>query len=238
MPLFLEIKTGARIGQKFPIHEGTRVGRTTGEILIPDSKISSLHAQIERDEAGALVLKDRGSANGILINDQKVTSIALMPGVLFRLGKTSILVTEEAGPIQISSPSSNAEQRVEWKNTLLQMIPDLLAQNSSKAMALLPFSPPLCLKFTSGIQIDEGLVLGYGPRKFGSSVLDIELKDPVAPQVAFEITPEQNFIKFSTKEPRIVQVNGRQVPSLMLREGDVISFGETQIVVSTLASED
>jgi pSer/pThr/pTyr-binding forkhead associated (FHA) protein len=233
MPLYLEVKTGARAGQKFPVQEGTRVGRTTGEILLPDLKISSLHAQIERNEAGALVLMDRESANGILINDQRVTSVALLPGVLFRLGKTTLLVTEEGGAFLLPSPLSS-EQRVAWKRTLQEMVPELLAQNSPEMVSILPFKPPLCLKFTSGIQIDEVIVLGYGPRKFGSAVLDVELKDAQAPPVAFEITPDHTFAKFTTKDSRLVQVNGRSVASLMLRDGDVISVGETQILVTTL----
>lgn len=230
MALFLEIIRGPGEGQKFRIQNGTRIGRTTGEILIQDPKVSSLHAQVEEDENGKLFLIDRGSANGIRINERKVMRVAMMPGVSFRIGNCYFKVINffaETGMLE------KEEALQGWKKTLNQELAKIETRNSSTQMTkVLAFSPAIELEFIEGIQADTKLILGYGPRKAGSDVLDIELHDPEAPEVAFEFLPHENgSVQFQTKHPEKVRLNDEPISSDILKSGDRIRIGSSLIEV-------
>lgn len=231
MALFIEIVEGAQTGQRFRIASGFRMGRTTGEILINDAKVSSLHAQIEKDNRGYLVLVDRDSSNGLRINGQKVKRIAMMPGVTFQIGKTLLKVVqlfgEEAVVEEEKTPSG-------WKEILKTQVPKLSSSNKSGVSQIQALSPTLQLDFIEGIQAETSLVLGYGPRKLGADVLDIELQEPKSPAVAFEIHPDPQGIRFFTKHPEEVRLNDQAVSSDMLKDGDLVRVGDSLIKIKLL----
>lgn len=241
MALYLEVIQGESQGAKFPLRDGYRLGRTTGEILIPDRKISSLHAQIETQD-GRLVLVDRGSSNGLLISNQRVNSIVLAPGVKFTVGKSQVQVIELSEDFE-STKFTNlpAEEGAGlaapiakgWKEILAEQIPILLMQNYGTLINIQPFQPALKLEFIRGPETDRVVLLGYGPRKFGSNVLDIELMDRLAPFLAFEIIPDGNQARIKTKEFETVQLNKKRFSDEILKSGDLIQVGNTTIKVST-----
>lgn len=232
MSLFLEIIEGTDVGSRFRIGDGTKIGRTTGEILINDPKVSSLHAQVERDGRGQLLLVDRGSSNGLRINGQKVQRVALLPGVKFQIGKTTFKVVElfkdDKAPAPAEHSTSNAK---DWRSVLKTQIPRLPAQNHTGIVQVLPFSPAVRLDFIEGLQADTSMVLGYGPRQLGADVLDIELQDPESPDIAFELTPDNGQILFSTKYPKKVLLNDQTVFSEHIKDGDQIRIGRSVIKV-------
>ena len=88
MAFYIRVLEGPIPRQIFKISPGMRLGRSKGEIILPDSKISSIHAQIEADNRGLLFLVDKDSSNGIKIDGEKVRRLALAHGVKFTLGKT------------------------------------------------------------------------------------------------------------------------------------------------------
>ncbi len=65
------------------------LGRATiNEIVLLDSRVSRHHARI--DKAGTVfTLVDLGSTNGTLVNGKRVTSLALTPGDVIKLGDTT-----------------------------------------------------------------------------------------------------------------------------------------------------
>jgi len=234
MALYLEVLKGESLGSKFPIKEGARIGRTTGEILLPDRKISSLHAQIEKHE-DRFVLVDRGSSNGLLINQQRVPSVVLMPGVRFVVGKTQLGVielSEELESTKLSTFDGHQAEKKDWKEILHEQIPLVLMENCGSQINVQPFSPAIQFDFIQGPETDRSVLLGYGPRKFGSSVLDIELFDKLAPFLAFEIIPEGNRARIVTKEFEAVQLNQRRFSEEYLKNGDLIQIGSSVIRVS------
>lgn len=238
MALYLEVIQGESQGAKYPVREGYRLGRTTGEILIPDKKISSLHAQIENQD-GRLVLVDRGSSNGLLISNQRVNSIVLAPGVKFTVGKSVVQVVELSEDLEstkLTEMPAVAHQEIPtakgWKEVLSEQIPTLLMQNYDSLVNLQPFNPALQLEFILGPETDRIVVLGYGPRKFGSNVLDVELLDKHAPFLAFEIVPEGNQARIKTKEFESVHLNNKRFSEEYLKPGDRIQIGHTVIKVS------
>jgi pSer/pThr/pTyr-binding forkhead associated (FHA) protein len=236
MALYLEVTQGTSQGARFPIRAGARIGRATGEIIIPDKKISSLHAQIEGED-GRFVLVDRGSSNGLLINNQRVKSIVLAQGVKFTLGRTTLQVIEYAEDLEgtgLGLQQNNQAISQGWQETLAKDIPLLVAQNSPDIINVQAFTQPIKLEFTGGNQANHVVVIAYGPRKFGSDVLDIELRDKSSPFLAFEISPDGNQARFTTTDFNAVSLNDRRVSTEILRDGDVIRVGSTELKVSFL----
>lgn len=76
--------------QTFKLLQGvTKIGTAPDcNILIQDSFMSSLHAEIVCSPTGFL-LKDGGSTNGTYVNDRRVSSHDLVDNDLFTMGKTS-----------------------------------------------------------------------------------------------------------------------------------------------------
>ena len=233
MVIYLEISEEAKLPRKVRIWEGARIGRTVGEVLIEDAKISSLHAQVEKDAKGGLVLVDQDSANGLRINGQKVKRIAMLLGVRFQVGKTFckvIEINDEAPPLFYEKPKP-----VSWREVVLEKLPKLEAKDIPGLLPVAPFRPALQLEFIQGIQLEQQIVLGYGPRQFGSTGLDIELLEPEIPPMAFEILCDDGQAKFCTPFPKIVLLNDKSVSVAPLKEGDLIRIGQTLIRVDFVA---
>lgn len=231
MVVCLEVVAGSLLGQRYKIWEGIRIGRSQGDVLINDAKISAIHAQVEKDGRGNLVLVDQDSANGLKINGQRVKRIAMLLGVTFQLGRTSfrvIEVSKEAPPEIATGPSAKKKN---WKETLLTTLPSLVIPSLPITTPVQAFRPALQLDFLEGAQMDQHLVLGYGPRRFGADVLDIELNEPMCPPLAFEILCENGVPFFRTHYPSLVLVNNKPNREALLREGDLIRLGQTLIRV-------
>jgi pSer/pThr/pTyr-binding forkhead associated (FHA) protein len=234
MALFLECFEGPVEGQKFRLLPGTRVGRSTGEVLLPDPKVSALHAQVESNEKGQLFLVDRGSSNGLRINGQRVQKIAMLLGVKFQIGKSHFRVIDV--PTESSSLLEIHTSEEGWRGKLRTLVPKLSAHNQTSESFVQRFEPIVELEFLEGIQAETKVVVGYGPRKAGSDVLDIELYDPESPDIAFELIPEEDgSVRFRTSHPGLVLVNDTNVSSDILRSGDLIRVGLTLIEVKFLS---
>jgi FHA domain len=91
----LTVTAGPDTGFKFRIKPTaiTRIGREAdNDVVLDDPATSRRHAQIQfRD--GKYVLIDLGSANGTLVNDQRVTERALSDGDLIKVGQNVILTS-------------------------------------------------------------------------------------------------------------------------------------------------
>ena len=238
MALFLEVTSGAEEGQRFKILPGVRVGRTTGEIILSEPKMSALHAQVKSSENGKLYLVDSGSSNGIKINGNKVQKVALMPGVTFKIGKTTFkVVEEEEATFFGEEPAAEGEEpQITWKTTLSTELADLDLRNVSPIHPIMPFSSLVELHFVEGVQTDTKVVLGYGPRKAGSAVLDVELQDPASPDIAFELIPlEDGSILFRTAHPELILLNDHSFASENLKTGDQIRVGTSLIEVKLVS---
>jgi pSer/pThr/pTyr-binding forkhead associated (FHA) protein len=231
MAFFIEIINGSEVGTRFRVGDGIRLGRSQGEILINDAKVSALHAQVEKDGHGQLLLVDLDSSNGLRLNGQRVRKIALLPGVTFQVGRTVFRVLElfkDQAPLpqDLSNPGAK-----DWRGVLKTQIPRANAQNHTSLIKTQPFSPALRLNFLQGIQADTSIVLGYGPRQIGADVLDIEIQDPESPDIAFELTPDDGGVVFSTQHPRQVLLNDLPISTDQIKEGDRIRIGGSLIEI-------
>ncbi len=232
MKIALKAVEGPLAGQIFPIEKPMTIGRQ-GDIALDDIKISSLHARIEPAKDGQFLLIDNDSKNGITVNNQKIQSIQLDPGLVFTIGSSSfevIKVATAAAPAA-SSPAKPRSERKSWYQILADFLTTHQNVFEDRALPLVPLRPALVLEFVRGLQMNSKWVIGYGPRKLGSASIDLPIWEPDAPKVCFEIHPTADGILFKTAHPDIVQLNQQSVDSRILRMGDTITINETLIEV-------
>ena len=136
-------------------------------------------------------------------------------------------------PVKTPQPPRAVREswQVSWQDALRQEVPYLIASNPSPIEHFAAFRRVLRLEFVQGVQSERVVLLGFGPRHFGAESLDIELQDPEAPGLAFEIVPEGNEARFINHDPSKVRLGGRAVSSDYLKAGDQITVGQTIIEV-------
>ncbi len=244
MKLRIEIVEGTLKGLRHTISKGVRIGRSRGEITVDDPKISSLHAEVEEDAAGSLLLTDLGSSNGIVINNNRVNRVMLEPGLRFTLGRTTFLVSSLEGGTKTApkeeSPAKPQPMEVEkrhWTMILKVLLTDPKLKFKAKKADLKPFLLPLRLTFTKGYQYGTEWVVGYGPRKVGGQAVEFQILDPDAPAWCFELTGDTSGVIFTTHIPQVVRLNQQQIKSKPLVDGDIISFGSTEMKVEFLEAK-
>ena len=227
MVTFIEIMDGPNEGSRFKVEEGLTLGRSKADIIIKDGKVSSTHAQFALDGKGRYVLQDLDSSNGIHISGRRVKKVALLPGVIFELGRTQfkVVTVEEKLALDFS-------RLITWRSILKDHLAGVAAPDKPEKISLQSFSPALRLLFIQGIQSDEDIILGYGPRSAGADSLDIELLDEEAPQEAFELHPGPGMVEIQIKAKGRVTLNNKTIDAEMLKDGDLISVGNTLIKVT------
>ncbi|MCE3010688.1 MAG: FHA domain-containing protein [Proteobacteria bacterium] len=227
MSYYLEIISGPVPLGRFKVKAGYRLGRSTGEILLPDSKISALHAQIETDQNGQYFLVDRGSSNGIKVDGKKVDRLRLLQGIIFQVGKTLLRVVLETEP----EDEEETRPRVQtWKDSLFEELPRLKKSNLPADGLIQPFRRRVFLEFTAGPQAPKSLAIGYGPRIFGRDSLDFELIEPLAEDASFRIAAVNGNPVLQPLQPGVL-INGVEGGDIELRHGDEIRLGSFAAMV-------
>ncbi len=106
---------GPRKGQRVELREQrTTLGRKgTNTIVLEDTVASSYHCEVVRDLNG-YTLRDLGSTNGTLLNNEMVTEAALTHGARVRIGNTR-LVFQDPAMAEIDLELAGAdEDEAEW----------------------------------------------------------------------------------------------------------------------------
>ena len=88
----LVVIAGPDQGKVFPIADGqTRVlGRgDASDTLINDPHMSRVHCRVQAD-GGIIRLIDAGGSSGTFYHDQKIQTVELPPGEMFRVGSSAI----------------------------------------------------------------------------------------------------------------------------------------------------
>ncbi len=89
---FLVADSGPEKGQHIPISERTEVGRALDcDISILEPALSRKHAELE-PVGDDLILQDLGSANGTLVNGEKVDRVKLKDGDILHFHKIRFIV--------------------------------------------------------------------------------------------------------------------------------------------------
>jgi hypothetical protein len=89
---WLSIETGKQQGQVYELHqEVVMIGRIkSSDLFLGDPSVGRVHAEIVRLEEGSYGVRDTGSANGVVLNEQKLKRSDIHPlqnGDQIRLGE-------------------------------------------------------------------------------------------------------------------------------------------------------
>ncbi|MDM9650119.1 FHA domain-containing protein [Pseudomonas wenzhouensis] len=106
---FLQVIQGEHQGRKFHVHGSMTFGRSSKcELCFSDLELSRRHCEFFLKD-DVLEVKDLASANGVLVNQQKVRTAVLQPGDQLKMGSVTLLVI---GPkVNVSdAPDEDATQ--------------------------------------------------------------------------------------------------------------------------------
>ena len=99
-PPVLKGLTGPWANQKFPVKGKLVVGRQApATVVFEDDSVSRKHAELEPTPEG-VVLRDLGSANGTLVNDERLEPqqpVVLQPGDIITFGMVEVVLESAAG---------------------------------------------------------------------------------------------------------------------------------------------
>lgn len=225
MPLIVEITEGIQKGAKFKLAPGTTFGRRQTDVIIKDPNVSSRHAQVLIDQHDQLFLQDLNSKNGLIFNNEIVRTLHLANNVAFIIGDTPFLVLEISDKdLEKMFPSKSWEEKFS----------DYMKTHSPKTLLpekVQPFNPMLELHFIQGLQYEEVITVGYGPRVAGFYSFDIPINDEVCPELAFKLIPDKKGIKILNCSLDKVLLNDNIFESAFLSSGDKIKIGSTIIKV-------
>jgi len=89
---YLIVISGSAVGRMFKVTNKVRVGRAQDcEIFLDDDGISRIHAQLEQDEFGSVIIEDMDSTNGTYFNGTRINRHQLRDGDKIQIGSTTIL---------------------------------------------------------------------------------------------------------------------------------------------------
>lgn len=89
---YLQVIKGEHEGQKHPVTGSMTFGRSVKcELCFSDLELSRRHCEFFLKD-DVLEVKDLASANGVFVNQQKVSSAVLQPGDQVRMGSVTLLV--------------------------------------------------------------------------------------------------------------------------------------------------
>jgi hypothetical protein len=102
-PFFIE--TLARNGDVLHRHRVDKLPITLGrgynnDFILDDAHTAPTHAVVELAEDGALVMRDLGSQNGIVVHGKRQASVAINGTTVVRLGHTRLRVRDAAFPVE------------------------------------------------------------------------------------------------------------------------------------------
>jgi pSer/pThr/pTyr-binding forkhead associated (FHA) protein len=113
---YLQVIQGEHEGKKFHINGSMTFGRSVKcELCFSDQALSRRHCEFYLKD-DVLEVKDLASANGVLLNQQKVATAVLQPGDQLKMGSVSLLVI---------GPKSAVTQGVDEDATLFMRAVDL-----------------------------------------------------------------------------------------------------------------
>lgn len=220
MRLYLEIIEGPSEGRKLSLSKSTTIGRKGADILLNDPKLSGIHAIFQYEESGGWAIIDNDSRNGIWVNGLKEIRMVLQDSDEIVIGSSKMLCRLVEG-----SSFKFSEKFSGWVQKLFK------SSKNEAPSHLSEIKPEIRLKVIQGIQYGETWDINYGPRQAGKENNDICLYEDVAPEESFEIRVKGKYAYFYTEREKIVKLNNESVREKQFTPGDVISIGESQILV-------
>jgi nitrite reductase (NADH) large subunit len=218
-------------GQTVELGGITRIGRRPEmDLVLADSLVSGVHAEV-RLIGQAYAIADAGSRNGTFVNEQQVTApTTLADGDAIRVGTTRISFAQpKPAPVPAPAPSAPAEPT--------SQIPPSPVGPAVSGLFVRPESLEDTGILGTGI---SGALEGAGRRYelLGSQIslgrdpeADVSIEDPAVSSTHAQITLHEGALYLRDLGSRNgTWVNAQQVTTPhLLREGDVVHVGETDL---------
>jgi len=111
---------GALKNKIFPLKPGLTLGRQ-GDLVVPDTKASSIHARVIQDASGHLLITDNNSKNGTRIKGERVAEVPVKAGTVFYIGDQGFEIIQQGeDETPAPAPKTKAKSRPREK------VPDLV----------------------------------------------------------------------------------------------------------------
>ena len=130
----------------------TVIGRRQGsDIVIHDTNVSRMHAQIKRD-GSKLVIEDTNSSNGTIVNDERIERpCELQPGDVIRIGDAVFVLEVEEADLVAPEGSTMAIDLEESPMTSLGPAPELTPPSLAPRQPS-PLTPPPAIMDASQLE--------------------------------------------------------------------------------------
>jgi pSer/pThr/pTyr-binding forkhead associated (FHA) protein len=219
----LTVMLGDRVLQTVALGKARfTIGRSpVSDLVIENAGVSRLHAVI-RSEGGRFYLEDQGSANGIFINRQRVTTQELHDGDEIGILKHRLLFRCKAAPVaETATPAGLIPQAtVHVRTSELKRLLGARPSAGAAGRLLVPGREPIPLT-------GEPVTVGSGEeatvRVPGLLVKRLHARITREPDGRFRLT------HLGGLSP--TKVNGERVGEHLLRDGDVIAVGAMELTV-------
>jgi hypothetical protein len=220
MRLELEILDGRNKGKRISLRNGLVIGRMVDQISFGDQDMAELHVIVNLDSKKSWNIECLGN-NRIRLGFDEVVRARLILGLIFNLGQTGFKVVQREGR-QITSWESEMKNWLE-NNPAPRAAPELFF-----------FLKPLRLSFIQGPQYEEVYTLSYGPRELGHNNLDLNIKDPTAPQQVAKFFQIADQVYVENLGADKVSINGSSFDQHLVSSGDKLKVGSNVIELSLL----
>jgi pSer/pThr/pTyr-binding forkhead associated (FHA) protein len=203
----------------------------TNDIVLSDRQVSRLHARLECDEQGC-ILVDAGSANGTFVDGQNIKRVKLQSGSLIEVGQNTLRFEQEALPLSEARPKrvkSGRRGQASADQALLSQFLDKLEQGTLESA-----SPAEAVSLRDQLLRIPRLII-HTPEK----TWEIQLKN----QESWTIgrTPENNIILDHQKVSRHHARIERQADKFVIRDLGSTNgtfLGQQPIQIHTLRHTD
>ncbi len=201
-----------------------RIGRGAGmDILIDNVAVSRRQAEI-REEGGAWVVRDLGSANGTFLNGQRLTAEQpLRPGDEISFGKFSLLFERalvERGPAETPAPRAP----VDAGGTLLLKPEEV--ERLQRAAALKRHAQ---LQWEIGGARGVHYIEGGGVLVGRTELCDLRVPGGGPRQHLLIVRRPEGFEARNLSPWRRMRVNGRAARRAVLKSGDTVEVGRLRL---------
>jgi pSer/pThr/pTyr-binding forkhead associated (FHA) protein len=96
------------LGREFERLPATLDGNRVCRIVLNSLEVSRYHASIEIED-DRLIIVDRGSSNGTIVNGEKQTHSPISPGDIIQIGNYQIAIAIPSNPQPIATPASHSQ---------------------------------------------------------------------------------------------------------------------------------
>ena len=134
MPLLIVEKDGGEVTLAFDGDHFTIGRRNSCDLVLDSTSVSRHHATIVRD-GGIFLIRDEGSSNGTLLNNESIQQAELSEGDVLTIGETRIRVQLEADGAGDPAPAGVAEAFAEADDEIIEEAPGPLSDEELAELA-------------------------------------------------------------------------------------------------------